>query len=144
MAFMMPVVRNDYDIYNRSRRNSPEHSNAGSPLGSTSLSTSPNMHGSVEDVRKMFRTHEHLDAITSHRPRSGSLSSVKKFHHLLVDTLKRAAHHSHSNLASGAPPPAASVSSSSCQKKEQVDIDDEERSAKEEQQQQDQQQQNQQ
>ncbi|XP_077524997.1 uncharacterized protein LOC144136503 [Amblyomma americanum] len=137
MAFMMPVVRTDYDIYNRSRRSSPEHSNAGSPLGSCSLSTSPNLHGSGEDVRKMFRTHEHLDAISSHRSRSGSLSSVKKFHHLLVDTLKRAAHHhhSHSNLASGAPPPAASVSSSSGHKKEESDIDDEERSAKEEQQQ---------
>uniref|UniRef100_G3MNS9 Uncharacterized protein n=1 Tax=Amblyomma maculatum TaxID=34609 RepID=G3MNS9_AMBMU len=141
MAFMMPVVRNDYDIYNRSRRNSPEHSNAGSPLGSTSLSTSPNMHGSGEDVRKMFRTHEHLEAISSHRSRSGSLSSVKKFHHLLVDTLKRAAHHhhSHSNLASGAPPaPAASVSSSNGHKKE-PDVDAEERSTIEEQQQQDQQ-----
>ncbi|KAL3221666.1 hypothetical protein MRX96_029290 [Rhipicephalus microplus] len=71
MAFMMPVVRNDYDIYNRSRRSSPDHSNIGSPLGSTSLSTSPNVHGSGEDVRKMYRTHEHLDTLGPHRPRSG-------------------------------------------------------------------------
>ncbi|KAH6929892.1 hypothetical protein HPB50_006613 [Hyalomma asiaticum] len=132
MAFMMPVVRNDYDIYNRSRRSSPEHSNAGSPLGSTSLSTSPNVHGSGEDVRKMYRTHEHLDALGPHRPRSGSLTSIKKFHHLLVDTLKRAAHHnSHASVATGAPH-CSSGCAISGQTKEQADCDDEQRPVKEE------------
>ncbi|KAH7945842.1 hypothetical protein HPB49_016312 [Dermacentor silvarum] len=62
---MMPVVRNDYDIYNRSRRTSPEHSNSGSLMGSTSLSTSPNVRGSSEDVCKMYRSHEHLDCAPS-------------------------------------------------------------------------------
>lgn len=132
MAFMMPVVRNDYDIYNRSRRSSPDHSNIGSPLGSTSLSTSPNVHGSGEDVRKMYRTHEHLDALGPHRPRSGSLTSLKKFHHLLVDTLKRAAHHnSHAHMATGASNSASGCSSGG-EAKEQADCDDEQDHIKEE------------
>ncbi|KAH8023245.1 hypothetical protein HPB51_011688 [Rhipicephalus microplus] len=132
MAFMMPVVRNDYDIYNRSRRSSPDHSNIGSPLGSTSLSTSPNVHGSGEDVRKMYRTHEHLDTLGPHRPRSGSLTSLKKFHHLLVDTLKRAAHHnSHAHMATGASHSASGCSSSG-EAKEQADCDDEQDHIKEE------------
>ncbi|CAN7938612.1 unnamed protein product [Ixodes hexagonus] len=93
MAFMMPVVRNDYDIYNRSRKCSPETSHGGSPSGSTSLSTSPCVHDG-EDVRKMFRTSEHLDVLQPARHRSGSLGSLKKFHHVLVDKLKRAGHQS--------------------------------------------------
>lgn len=125
MAFMMPVVRNDYSIYDRSRRASPERSNAGSPLGSGSLSTSPNMHaGSGEEARKMFRTSEHLDIIcgSPHRSRSGSFSSVKKFHHLLVDTLKRAAlHTSHNHLGAGAPCPASGSSTSVHKKEDRAD-----------------------
>lgn len=125
MAFMMPVVRNDYSIYDRSRRTSPERSNAGSPLGSGSLSTSPSMHaGSGEDVRKMYRTSEHLDVVcgSPNRSRSGSFTQVKKFHHLLVDTLKRAAHHSsHSHLGPAAPCPASGSSTSVHKKEERVD-----------------------
>lgn len=125
MAFMMPVVRNDYSIYDRSRRTSPERSNAGSPLGSGSLSTSPSMHaGSGEDVRKMYRTSDHLDVIcgSPNRSRSGSFTQVKKFHHLLVDTLKRAAHHSsHSHLGPGAPCPASGSSTSVHKNEERVD-----------------------
>ncbi|KAL3221667.1 hypothetical protein MRX96_029290 [Rhipicephalus microplus] len=106
MAFMMPVVRNDYDIYNRSRRSSPDHSNIGSPLGSTSLSTSPNVHGSGEDVRKMYRTHEHLDTLGPHRP-------------------------SHAHMATGASNSASGCSSSG-EAKEQADCDDEQDHIKEE------------
>ncbi|XP_065283281.1 uncharacterized protein [Dermacentor albipictus] len=134
MAFMMPVVRNDYDIYNRSRRTSPEHSNSGSLMGSTSLSTSPNVRGSSEDVCKMFRTHEHLDALGPHRPRSGSLTSLKKFHHLLVDTLKRSAYHSsHVNVETGASHSASGCATSG-QTKEQADCAEEQQCVKEEQQ----------
>lgn len=131
---MMPVVRNDYDIYNRSRRTSPEHSNSGSLMGSTSLSTSPNVRGSSEDVCKMYRSHEHLDALRPHRPRSGSLSSIKKFHHLLVDTLKRAAHHSsHVHVETGASHSISGCATSG-QAKEQADRDDEQEHLKTEQQ----------
>lgn len=123
---MMPVVRNDYSIYDRSHRTSPERSIAGSPLGSCSLSTSPNnLHaGSGEDVRKMFRTSEHLDVIcgSPHRSRSGSFTQVKKFHHLLVDTLKRAAHHtSHSHLGPAAPCPASGSPTTAHKKEERAD-----------------------
>lgn len=106
MAFMMPVVRNDYDIYNRSRKCSPETSRAGTPSGSTSLSTSPCLHD-VEDVRKMFLTSEHLDVLEPQRHRSGSLGSLKKLHHVLVDKLKRAGHlpgnHVHGTDGAAAP-----------------------------------------
>uniref|UniRef100_A0A090XBK5 Uncharacterized protein n=1 Tax=Ixodes ricinus TaxID=34613 RepID=A0A090XBK5_IXORI len=102
MAFMMPVVRNDYDIYNRSRKCSPETSHGSSPSGSTSLSTSPCVH----DGRRRAQDCSALASIwTSLQPPAtplrfpwvpprGSIMSS-------VDKLKRAGHHS-SNHAHGA------------------------------------------
>lgn len=103
MAFMMPVVRNDFDIYNHSRKPSPVGSSSGSPSGSMHFSSSPGVHD-PEDVRRMYRTSEHLDALEPRQHRSGSFGSLKKFHHLLVDKLKHERHHSnHEGMPSSSP-----------------------------------------
>lgn len=119
MAFMMPVVKNDWDIYksNRSRRVS-ECSNPSSCRSrkvseckseGPSLSTSPGndfivtspTHRSVP--ANMSRQYSRASSRTSQSsliqspcksascspPKSGSQSSLNKFHNRLLDKLKR-------------------------------------------------------
>ncbi|XP_072158908.1 uncharacterized protein [Bemisia tabaci] len=120
MAFMMPVVKNDYDIYksNRSRRTS-ECSNPQSCRSrkvsecskseGPSLSTSPGSdfiigspaHRSVpvgmgrQFSRNSSRTSQSsliqspIKSASSSPPKSGSQSSLNKFHSRLVDKLKK-------------------------------------------------------
>lgn len=123
MAFMMPVVKNDWDIYksNRSRRSS-ECSNPQSCRSrkvseckseGPSLSTSPGSdyvvgspaHRSVP-VNMSSRQYSRASSRTSQTslqspckstssspPKSGSESSLNKFHNRLVDKLKRSLRH---------------------------------------------------
>lgn len=119
MAFMMPVVKNDWDIYksNRTRRVS-ECSNSTSCRSrkvseckseGPSLSTSPGSefmvgsptHRSVpanmssrQYSRASSRTSEAslqspIKSATASPPKSGSQSSLNKFHNRLLDKLKR-------------------------------------------------------
>lgn len=110
MAFMMPVVRNDYNIYKdgRSRRTSectPCRSRKVSECSKSagpSLSTSPgtDQYGAnrrsapVSVSRQTSRSSR--DSLQSpckssspSPPKSGSSSSLNKFHTRLVDRLKR-------------------------------------------------------
>ncbi|KAJ8919444.1 hypothetical protein NQ315_016543 [Exocentrus adspersus] len=118
MAFMMPVVKNDWDIYksNRSRRVS-ECSNATSCRSrkvsecrseGASLSTSPGSdfttsptHRSVptnmssrQYSRANSRTSEGspqspVKSVSVSPPKNGSTASLSKFHNRLLDKLKR-------------------------------------------------------
>ncbi|XP_058797030.1 uncharacterized protein LOC131667560 isoform X2 [Phymastichus coffea] len=117
MAFMMPVVKNEWDIYktNRSRRSS-ECSNPQacrsrkvsecSKSEGPSLSTSPGSdfltspaHRSVPvSTRHFSRTSSRASQSSlqspskstgSSPPKTGSSSSLNKFHNRLVDKLKR-------------------------------------------------------
>ncbi|CAN7979177.1 hypothetical protein HPB47_027980 [Ixodes persulcatus] len=103
MAFMMPVVKNDYMIYqqngnsSKSRRSSScsMHSRAsrGPASGQTSLSCSPGSDveerlRAVESERGTRRTSRCSDVVEA--PRSASQSSLyKKFHTRVVDKLRR-------------------------------------------------------
>lgn len=118
MAFMMPVMKNDYDIYksNRSRRvsecSNPQQcrSRKVSECKSEgpSLSTSPGSefivgspgHRSVP--ANMSRQYSRISSRTSQNslqspcksasnspPKNGSQSSLNKFHNRLLDKLKR-------------------------------------------------------
>ncbi|XP_067138270.1 uncharacterized protein [Centruroides vittatus] len=101
MAFMMPVVRNDYDIYaNRSRRSStssscpPSRRGTHSDSGNTSLSCSPGSDveetlaaislGSSPRGRKTSQDYQ--------MPKSASQNSLSKFHSKVVDKLRKKIH----------------------------------------------------
>ncbi|CAB0036156.1 unnamed protein product [Trichogramma brassicae] len=116
MAFMMPVVKNEWDIYktNRSRRSS-ECSNPQacrsrkisecSKSEGPSLSTSPGSdfltspaHRSVPINSRISRTSSRASqnslqspskSTGSSPPKTGSSGSLNKFHNRLVDKLKR-------------------------------------------------------
>lgn len=115
MAFMMPVMKNDYDIYksNRSRRSSECSNNRSRKVSECksegpSLSTSPGSdflhspaHRSVPGnmgQRAMSRTSSRTSqnslqspskSIGCSPPKSTSSGSLNKFHTRLVDRLKR-------------------------------------------------------
>ncbi|XP_073980955.1 uncharacterized protein isoform X2 [Rhodnius prolixus] len=118
MAFMMPVVKNDYDIYKTARsRRSSECSNPTSCRSrkvsecskseGPSLSTSPGSdfivgspaHRSVpismsRQYSRSSRTSQSslqspCKSNSSSPPKSGSANSLNKFHNRLVDRLKR-------------------------------------------------------
>ncbi|XP_063230623.1 uncharacterized protein LOC134535447 [Bacillus rossius redtenbacheri] len=102
MAFMMPVVKNDWDIYKSARsRRSSECSNPQtcrsrkvsecSKSECPSLSTSPG-----SDLAVGSPAHRSVSlAVASPQspcaspPKAGSQSSLNKFHSRLVDRLKR-------------------------------------------------------
>ncbi|XP_013787024.1 uncharacterized protein LOC106470985 [Limulus polyphemus] len=104
MAFMMPVVRNEYEIYpSRSRRGS-NCSQPRSRRGTRSESATPSLSCSPEsDVEERMANIAHLQGESreqqrrcssqcvseSHSPNSASNSSLNKFHNRLVDKLKR-------------------------------------------------------
>ncbi|XP_075233597.1 uncharacterized protein LOC142331513 isoform X1 [Lycorma delicatula] len=136
MAFMMPVVKNDYDIY-KSRRSS-ECSNPQSCRSrkvsecskseGPSLSTSPGSdflvgspaHRSVPLAMMSSRNYSRTSSRTSQSslqspskstssspPKSGSTSSLNKFHNRLVDKLKRSLKSKDSSSeACNVPPPS--------------------------------------
>ncbi|XP_039294173.1 uncharacterized protein LOC111058689 isoform X1 [Nilaparvata lugens] len=116
MAFMVPVVKNDYDIYKQRRisecsnsqtcrsRKVSECSKSEGP----SLSTSPGsdflvgspahrlgmLSGSRQYSRNSSRTSQSSlqspsKSSSSSPPKSGSTNSLNKFHNRLVDKLKR-------------------------------------------------------
>lgn len=103
MAFMMPVVKNDYMIYqqngssSKSRRSSScsvnSRASRGPASGQTSLSCSPGSDveerlRAVESERCTRRTSRCSDVVVA--PRSASQSSLyKKFHSRVVDKLRR-------------------------------------------------------
>ncbi|XP_044255825.1 uncharacterized protein LOC123005873 [Tribolium madens] len=113
MAFMMPVVKNDWDIYksNRSRRTS-ECSNPTSCRSrkvseckseGPSLSTSPGSDYMVSPThrsvpanmsRQYSRTSQSslqspIKSTSSSPPKNGSETSLNKFHNRLLDKLKK-------------------------------------------------------
>ncbi|XP_076322340.1 uncharacterized protein LOC143231665 [Tachypleus tridentatus] len=104
MAFMMPVVRSEYEIYpSRSRRGST-CSQPRSRRGTRTESATPSLSCSPEsDVEERMANIEQLKgesreqqprcssqcALESHSPKSASNSSLNKFHSRLVDKLKR-------------------------------------------------------
>jgi len=90
MAFMMPVVKNDWDIYKSQR---PRRSSDKECPGSSSLSTSPGSdvfspthRSSRASLQSPGRK---AGAASTAPPPSGSQSSLHKFHARLVDKLKR-------------------------------------------------------
>ncbi|XP_075548573.1 uncharacterized protein LOC142582586 [Dermacentor variabilis] len=103
MAFMMPVVKNDYMIYqqngssSKSRRSSScsmsSRASRGPASGQTSLSCSPGSDveerlRAVESERGTRRTSRIMDVPVA--PRSASQSSLyKKFHSRVVDKLRK-------------------------------------------------------
>ncbi|KAL3221657.1 hypothetical protein MRX96_029283 [Rhipicephalus microplus] len=103
MAFMMPVVKNDYMIYqqnggsSKSRRSSScsmsSRASRGAASGQTSLSCSPGSDveerlRAVESERGTRRTSRIMDVPVA--PRSASQSSLyKKFHSRVVDKLRK-------------------------------------------------------
>ena len=118
MAFMMPVVKNDYDIYKsaRSRRSSECSNPSGcrsrkisecSKSEGPSLSTSPGSDYNVSSPahrsvpismsRQYSRSSRNSQSSlqspcksnSSSPPKSGSANSLNKFHNRLVDRLKR-------------------------------------------------------
>lgn len=111
MAFMMPVVKNDWDIYksNRSRRSSECNSRSRkvsecSRSECPSLSTSPGsefivgsphrtipiaLRHSRNSSRASLQSPSKNSSTSSSPPKSGSQSSLNKFHTRLVDKLKR-------------------------------------------------------
>lgn len=119
MAFMMPVVKNDYDIYKsaRSRRASEcSSSNSGcrsrkisecsKSEGPCSLSTSPgsdyigspaHRSGPIPMSRQYSRSSRTSQSSlqspcksnSNSPPKTGSTNSLNKFHNRLVDRLKR-------------------------------------------------------
>ncbi|KAK9511916.1 hypothetical protein O3M35_000477 [Rhynocoris fuscipes] len=108
MAFMMPVVKNDYDIYKTARsRRSSECSNPTSCRSrkisecskseGPSLSTSPGSdfivgspaHRSIPISMSRQYSRSSRTSNSSSPPKSGSANSLNKFHNRLVDRLKR-------------------------------------------------------
>ncbi|XP_014242744.1 uncharacterized protein LOC106662853 isoform X2 [Cimex lectularius] len=114
MAFMMPVVKNDYDIYKSARsRRSSECSNpcrsrkvseCSKSEGPSSLSTSPGSDfiGSPArsipiSVSRQSRSSRNsqcslqspIKSASNSPPKSNSTNSLNKFHNRLVDRLKR-------------------------------------------------------
>ncbi|XP_064469909.1 uncharacterized protein LOC135384646 [Ornithodoros turicata] len=104
MAFMMPVVKNDYNIYQqngtKTRRTSScsinsRASRSGQASGQTSLSCSPGSDveerlRAVESERGTRRTSRCSDVVVPPTPRSASQSSLyRKFHTRLVDKLRK-------------------------------------------------------
>lgn len=103
MAFMMPVVKNDYMIYqqnggsSKSRRSSScsmsSRASRGPASGQTSLSCSPGSDveerlRAVESERATRRTSRVMEVPVA--PRSASQSSLyKKFHSRVVDKLRK-------------------------------------------------------
>ncbi|XP_064469910.1 uncharacterized protein LOC135384647 [Ornithodoros turicata] len=96
MAFMMPVVRNDFDIYSGSRSASPVRSRSGS--NSMHLSTTPSRNESEtqHNESQMWKSTDHLQAGDNYqRGRTSSFTSLKRFHNSLLDKLKKSAHVPH-------------------------------------------------
>ncbi|CAL1272284.1 unnamed protein product [Larinioides sclopetarius] len=86
MAFMMPVMKNDYNIYPScpsSRAGCATPQSRGSSRGS-SLSTSPS---GVSSFLSSPR-HSHTPAYTS-MPKSESQTSLHKFHSRLLEKLRK-------------------------------------------------------